>query len=82
MSPRPVTEIPEVLAVELDLTPNQQILDVVILCRVTDFERGGTALAVGISPGVDWIVQRGLLGAAMDELVNQAVQDQDPGHAA
>lgn len=68
----------EVLAgldVTLDLTDNQQIIDVVILARVSDFERGGTALAVGLSPGVDWIIQGGLLRAALNVLDTDAMPD-------
>jgi hypothetical protein len=56
------------LGCTLDLTDNQQVVDVVVLARVSDFERGGTALAVGVTPGVDWIIQGGLLRAALNEL--------------
>lgn len=63
------------LDVTLDLTDNQQIVDVVVLARVSDFERGGTALAVGASPGVDWIIQGGLLRAALNALDTDTMPD-------
>lgn len=52
------------LGVKVDLDEGQQITEVVILCKIADFDSGGTALAIGISDGLDWIAQRGLLAAA------------------
>ena len=58
------------LGVTVDVDEGQQITEVMILCKIADFGNGETALGIGVSAGLDWIAQRGLLAAAENVLNN------------
>lgn len=66
MTDRPAAPLLENMGIVLDLEDNQQVTDVLLIARVADFEDGTTALVLGASTGVDWILQRGLLASAQD----------------
>lgn len=64
--------------VELDIAPEQMPTQFVVIARVPDFSaRGGTALAIGCSPGVDWLDQLGLLHGALKTIDYQVSQETD-----
>jgi len=54
----------------LELKKNDQVTDALLIARVADFEKGGTALSMSTTDGVDWIIQLGMIHAA--EMVMQA----------
>lgn len=54
----------EELWASLELGPHQQVVDAILLARVTDFDQGGTLLSMAGTEGADWIVQLGLIEAA------------------
>ncbi len=55
-------------SVDIELEDGDLVLDAVIICRVirADHQQGSAVLAVGNSDGLDWIVQGGMLHAAMN----------------
>lgn len=64
MSDQKVGELLDTLGVTLDLEEGQQVTEVVVLAKLSDFRTGETAVVLGISDGLDWIAQRGILSAA------------------
>lgn len=52
------------LAIDADLEEGDLILDAVLLMRVARTDRNGTALLVATTPGMDWIMQMGMVEAA------------------
>lgn len=71
MSEQPIGPLLDALGVTIELEDNQQLTEVLVLGKGTDFATNETALVLAASPGCDWIAQRGLLSAA------QFVVDQD-----
>lgn len=59
------------LGVTASLDPDDQITEILIIAKISDFESGGTALGFYHSKGLDWIGQLGLMAAAQ-KVLNQA----------
>lgn len=72
MSERTVGDLLDTLGVTFDLEDGQQVTEVVVLGKVADFEHSGTALVIGVSDGLDWIAQRGLISTAQHILDNES----------
>lgn len=64
MSKQSLVTALEQLGVKGELEDNQQIVEVLMVCKVIDFEDGATALGIFTSNGVSWIDKLGLLEAA------------------
>lgn len=62
--PKQAGPLLDALGVTLNLDEHDQLTDVLIIGRTTDFESGDTGIVIGNSAGLDWITQYGLLGAA------------------
>lgn len=78
MSDQPAGPLIESLGVTLDVRDGQQVTEALVIAKIADFADGGTALVLGISDGLDWIAQRGLLSAAQIVLDSQhALTDDD-----
>ena len=55
----------DALGVALDVAENDQVVEAMVICKVSSFERGGgTGLVIGTSAGLCWISQRGLVSTA------------------
>lgn len=65
------------LGITLDVEDGQQVTEVLVIAKIADFSDGGTALALGVSEGLDWIAQRGLLSAAQLLLDTRQAPDAD-----
>jgi hypothetical protein len=72
VSDQKIGELLDTLGVTLDIDDGQQVTEVVVLAKLSDFDSGGTAVVLGASEGLDWITQRGIMSAA------QHVMDKDP----
>jgi hypothetical protein len=48
----------------IELEENQQIADAVLIARVVDFDSGTSSIFMINSPGMHWVLQRGMLSAA------------------
>jgi hypothetical protein len=68
MSEQPIGPLLDALGVTIELEDNQQLTEVVVLAKGTDFDSNETALVLSASPGCDWIAQRGLVSAAQHVL--------------
>jgi hypothetical protein len=77
MPDQPAGPLLDNMGVVLDIDDNQHLTDVLIIGRVADFGDGKTALAIGTSTGVDWVLQRGLLEAAREVLNREVFEDDD-----
>lgn len=66
----------EDLWVALDLRENQQVLEAVLIAKVSDFDTGITSISMSNTDGVDWIDQVGLIGAAKI-IISQAPIEKD-----
>ena len=71
MSEQPIGPLLDALGVTIELEDNQQLTEVLVLGKGTDFDSNETALVLAASTGLDWISQRGLVSAA------QFILDQD-----
>lgn len=60
----PTTEA-EALWGELNLQDNDQVTDAVLVAKITDFQRGGVAVSMSATDGLDWVTQFGMLHAAI-----------------
>jgi hypothetical protein len=49
----------------LVLDDNDQVTEAVLVAKVADFARGGTAVSLGATDGCDWVIQLGLLHGAL-----------------
>lgn len=73
--PRPAGPLLDALGVTLNLDDHDQLTDVLIVARTTDFESGETGLVIGQSPGLDWVTQYGLVAAARHILDSSDVEE-------
>lgn len=48
----------------LDLQLGDQVVEWLLIAKVSNFEEGGTAVSIAASEGLDWVAQYGLLRAA------------------
>lgn len=66
MTEQPAGPLLDNLGVTLDIEDEDgdQLTDVMVIGRVTDFNTGDTGLILATSPGLDWIAQHGLVRAA------------------
>lgn len=55
-------------SIDLELEDGDLVLDTLIICRVVrhDHPEGESALVVGATDSTDWIIQSGMLHAALD----------------
>jgi hypothetical protein len=58
---QPAGPLLDALAVTLDIEDGDQLTEVLVLGKVTNFESGDTGLVIGTSEGLDWIAQHGLI---------------------
>lgn len=78
MDEQPIGPLLDNLGIVTDITPDQQITDVVVIAKVTDFADGTTA--VGLYGSADWVTQLGLITAAQQIVTNaDTVPDDDHG---
>ena len=63
------------LALDAKLEEGDIVMDAVLLMRVVRTDRKGSALVIASTPGMDWILQAGMIEAA--RLVMQAEEDDD-----
>lgn len=61
---QPIGSIIDQLGVTACIEDNQQITEVLVVAKLTDFADGSTSLGVYNSTGMDWIAQLGLFRAA------------------
>ena len=52
------------LGVTLDLADTDLLTDVMVVGKIADLTDGGTNIVIGLSDGMDWVNQLGLLAAA------------------
>lgn len=64
MADQKVGELLDSLGVTLDIDESQQLVEVVVLGKLADFDTGGTSVVLGNNEGLDWIAQRGIVSAA------------------
>ncbi len=66
MADQPAGPLLDALGVTINLDEHQQLTDVMVVGRVSDFadDGSGTALVIGSNRGNDWIAQLGMLAAA------------------
>jgi len=63
-----MAEIPinlNALGITVELEEGQMIVDAVLIARVVSAEDSQTRLMLANTPGMDWIIQTGLIAAAM-----------------
>ena len=74
----PVGELLDSLGVRLRMADHQQLVEVLLIGKMVDFNgHGSTSLVIGTSEGLDWLGQRGLLGAAQDVLTADILRGAD-----
>lgn len=73
MSDQPAGPLLDALGVTIDLDPDQQLTEALVIGKVADFDSSNTILVLASSEGLDWIAQLGLLHAAL-----QVVDSQPP----
>lgn len=63
---RPVGQLLDGLGVTLDLRPEQQVIEVLVIAKVADFkeDEGTPRLGLGSSTGLDWMAELALIEAA------------------
>lgn len=76
MTEQPAGPLLDNLGVTLDIEDGDQLTDVMVIGRVTDFTTGDTGLVLATSPGLDWIAQHGLIRVA-ELVINRAHVDGD-----
>jgi len=59
------------MGVRLELDPDDQIIEVIVIAKVSKFEGGGTALCHGSNQGIDWVAQQGLIHSAIVTIDNE-----------
>lgn len=64
MADQAIGEQLDALGVLLDIGEGQQITEVIVVAKLTDFNIGGTALTIGSNPGLDWLSHLALLEGA------------------
>lgn len=65
MAEVPAGPILDALGVMLDVTEADQVVEVLVIAKVSSFsEGGGTGLVLATSTALDWVQQRGLVSAA------------------
>lgn len=72
----PATEA-QALWKELNLHDNDQVTDAVLVAKIADFKRGGVAVSMSVTDGVDWVTQLGMLHAGLG-IMNQNSYDPRP----
>jgi hypothetical protein len=70
-------QLVDALGVTVALAEGMQLVEAVVIGKAVGFDEGtrGTSLVIGSSEGLDWIAQRGLLGAALDVVRADIVRD-------
>lgn len=66
MSIRPLGEIVDQLGLHVDLEDGEQVMDMIVLSRVSNFQDGHTRFTISYSPDADFVVRRGLIEIARD----------------
>jgi hypothetical protein len=61
----------------LELEDNDQVVDAVLIAKVADFERGGTAISIGATESCDWVTQLGILHAALQVMSDAGTEQKD-----
>jgi hypothetical protein len=64
MSDQPAGQLLDALGVTLNIKDDQQLTEVVVISKATDFGTGGTNVIISTSDGLDWVAQLGLIHAA------------------
>jgi hypothetical protein len=67
----------DALGVRIRLNDDQHLVEAIVIGKVVDLTTDrchGTSMVIGTSDGLDWIGQRGLLGAARDVLAADILQ--------
>jgi hypothetical protein len=65
---QPLGPILDNLGVVANLDAGEQITDVLVIAKISDFDNGHTAIGVYNNTGVDWVLKLGLLAAAREVL--------------
>lgn len=75
----PAGPLLDALGVTLAVTPDQQLVEVVVIGKVVEFgdEDPGVSLVFGTNAGLDWIAQRGLVHVAEKLLSNGLAADEE-----
>lgn len=68
MTSRRIGDIIDATGVTLDLADDDLVADVLVIAKV--ITEHGTGLAVGVSDGMDWVTQLGMIQAAVHEITN------------
>ena len=63
----------------LELERNDQVTEAVLVAKISDFDKGGTAISMGATEGCDWITQLGVLHAAIQIMNNETPERRDDG---
>jgi hypothetical protein len=71
----PIGPLLDELDVSVDLSTDDRITDVLVICRVHNLETGRTAVGV-YHNDLDWIMQRGLVAAA-EHILTGATSEPD-----
>ncbi len=77
--PAVVAALLEQLGVDVELDPNDQVVEGLLLLKIVDFGRGTTQLGMYGSAGLDWISKSGLLYAAQQVMDSSTVLESDDG---
>ncbi|MGH3927541.1 MAG: hypothetical protein ACRDS1_04190 [Pseudonocardiaceae bacterium] len=64
MTEQPAGPLLDALGVTIDLKPDQQLTEALVIGKLADFDGGDTALVLAKSKGLDWIAQLGLVHGA------------------
>ncbi len=76
MTQHPAAPIIEPFDMAFELAEGDQVVEVFILAKVSNFGTGGTGLVMSCSDGMDWILQRGMLDAARYVLNVEGPEDE------
>lgn len=67
----------DALWAELNPQQNDQILGAVLIAKIFDFDQGSTVVSMAATDDVDWVLQYGLLTAALNVMNQQQIAPRD-----
>lgn len=73
----PAGQFADQLGVQLNIRPQQQVVEMVVIVKCVNFETGETSIAYSGADGMDWVQRRALVYVAKEIMQDQPLEDSE-----